>query len=247
MKVYAKTIVAMLCILAFNYLISLHPALAIDANLLQIFFNLFAMIYAIIAGFAIYSVLNNYNEIKYHMNNEVNALQCLRDYLMYVDHQEDVKKDVVAKIRDYVDAVIDKEWRAMQECRKTDMDTPRELYQLMAAVNTIQPANDSDNIALGRLIANISDITTQRTNRLAASLEKLPTLMHHLILTLSLFIMFTFTFIPTSSFYINMALNALNSFGIAFIYFMIVDLDYPFSGVWSITPEPFMELRKKLQ
>lgn len=247
MKVYLKTFLAMACILVLNYLLTLHPAFAIESNLLEIFFNLFGMIYAIIVGFAIYVVLNNYNEIRYYMSNEVNELQCLRDYLMYVDNQDDVKKEIKGKIKLYVESVVYKEWPAMIKSQKIDLDTPRELYDLMTAVNKIQPANASDNMALEKLIGSVSAITVHRTNRLSASLEKLPPLIRHLIFTLSMFIVVAFAFIPASNFWVNMGLNALNSFGIAFIYFVILDLDYPFGGVWCITPESFAELIPKLE
>lgn len=235
-----------LCILAFNYLLALHPTLTLNVNLLEIFFNLFGILYAIIIGFAIYVVLNNYNEIKYYMSNEINELQDLRDYLMYVDGQEETKKGIKKNIKRYVESVIHQEWTAMSLGKEVDIDTPAELYDVMVAVNKIEPANASDNVALDKLIGSISAITTYRTNRLNASIEKLPPLLRHLILILSVFIVFTFTLIPIDNFWVNMGLNGLNSFGIALIYFVIIDLDYPFGGVWCITPKPFEDFLKKL-
>ncbi len=247
MKVYLKTIFVVILILILNYFLTLYPLVTIKIETLEIFFNLFGVIYAIIVGFAIYVVLNNYNEIKQYMNCEINELQDLRDYLLYVDEQEEVKKTILEKIKQYAQSVVQKEWVAMSEYKEVDFDTPPEIYEIIKNVNKIKPANESDSIALSRLIETLSHITTYRTNRLTASVDKLPSLLKHLILMLSGVIVFAFTMLPMENIWVNMSLNAVNAFGIALIYFVILDLDYPFSGVWSLQPKPFEDFLKRLE
>lgn len=247
MKIYFKTLFVVLIILVVNYLLYLHPLVTIDAASLEIFFNLFGVIYAIIIGFAIYLVLDNYNEIKYYMNCEVNELQDLRDFLMYVDNQKETNQEILQNIRKYAQSVVEVEWPAMCAYKSVDFDTPEPIYAIMKSVNKIQVNNESDKDALAKLIQNIADITTHRTNRLTASVDRLPSLFKHLIIMLSVVVVFSFTMIPIQNFWVNMGLNAVNSFGIALIYFIINDLDYPFGGVWSLQPTPFQDFLKKLE
>lgn len=245
MKVYIKTILVTLVVTAINYWLILHPIASIDTNSLEIFLNLFGVIYAIIVGFAILVVLNNYNEIRLCMNAEINELQDLRDYLMYVDNQDEVKKEIETQIQEYAKYVIEKEWPAMSHYQTIDFDTPSHVYAMMTSINKIKPGNPSDVAALERLINSIAAITTCRTNRLTASVDRLPHLLCHLIVLLSAVLIFSFTMIPIKEIWLNVLLNAVNSFGIALIYFVIIDLDYPFEGVWSIKPEPFHALLKR--
>lgn len=249
MRIYLKVFFVVLLILAFNFLLAkLHWTLpATDEKIMEIFFSLFGVIYAIIVGFAMYIVLDDYNEIKHYIHAEVNELQDLRDYLMWVDNQPKILQEIREKIKTYVEFIIFKDWPYMSKAQNADMDTPPEVYDLMKSINKIKPSNDSDVAALTRLIESIASLNNYRTDRLLSSHERLPGLIKHLIFILSLFIVFTFSLIPVSTFWVNMGLNALNSFGIAFIYFVIIDLDYPFSGVWCIKNEPYQQLLKRVE
>lgn len=247
MIVYLKTLVAVACILTLNYFLAVYQTFTIEKEVLNVFFGLFGVIYAIIIGFAIYLVLDDYNEVKSYIYAEVNELQDFRDYLMYVDNQDDLVQEIRTKIKQYVQAVVQKEWPAMAKNKDIDMDTPPEIYAIMKSINKIKPTNQSDITALERLIQSIGNITTYRTDRLLASHTKLPALVQHIIFILSLFIVVIFTLIPISNFWVNMGLNALNTFGIALIYFVIIDLNDPFAGVWCISPKPFEDLLKRFE
>lgn len=249
MKIYLKTILVVIVVSTLNFaLVQCHWSVK-DQNILEIFFALFGVLYAIIMGFAIYVVLNDYNEIRRYIHAEVNELQDLRDYLMWVDNQEDVVKEIKEKIKGYIRFIVGHDWPVMEKGSKIDpddMDTPVEVYELMKSVNKIKPTNESDVSALNRLIETIASLNNYRTDRLISSQEKLPPLIKHIIVMLSLFLMLTFTLIPVESFRVNMLLNSLNTFGIALIYFVIEDLDYPFGGVWVISSDPYQKLLQRL-
>ena len=244
MRIYFKTFFVVACVVGLTHYLSTCPCakqFVIPGNGLEVFFGLFGVLYAIIIGFAIFEVLRNYNEIKALMNAEVNELQDLRDYLMYVDGQDETKKEIVSHIKRYAESVVNEEWPAMCSYKKLDIDTPDQMYDVMKSVNKIKPANDSDVMALQKLIDTIGTVTTHRTDRITASIERLPSLLTQLIFILSLFMVSIFAMIPIDSMVIKMTLIGINTFGIAFIYFVIRDLDYPFGGIWSIQPEPFKD------
>ncbi len=246
MRVYVKTLFVVSLMVLFNYFLAFHQVLTIPEHVLNTFFNLFGVLYAIIIGFAIYLVLDDYEEIKHYMQDEVNEIQDLRDYLMYVDNQEDLVKEIRGKIKVYVEMIVKKDWPAMCGSKKINMDTPPEAYDIMKSINKIRVTDPSDSIALEKLMECLAKATDYRSDRLIASRERLPALIRHVIVILSLFLVITFSFIPIQDLRINLGLNALNSFGISLIYFVITDLDYPFGGVWRITSEEFEDLSKSL-
>ncbi len=242
MKINRSTIITGLVILGLSYLLITYPGLQIEVGILEVFFGVFGVIYAIVAGFIILALLENYNAIKAHIWAEVNALQDLRDYLIYVDNQNDVVDEIKGTIKVYVESVIEKEWPQMISSGKMDMDTPAEIYEVMKSINNIEITNRSDAVALGKLIDTVGEITTHRTNRLYESGEKLPFLLMLFIIILSILVIFTFSLLPVQDMITSFLLNGINIFAVVFIYIVIQDLSRPFRGAWSISNEPYRDL-----
>lgn len=242
MKINRSIIITGLVILGLSYLLITYPSLQTEESILEVFFGVFGVIYAIVAGFIILVLLENYNAIKAHIWAEVNALQDLRDYLIYVDNQNDVVDEIKGTIKVYVASVIEKEWPKMISSGKVDMDTPVEIYEVMKSINHIEITNRSDAVALGKLIDTVGDITTHRTNRLYSSGERLPFLLMLFIIILSVLVILTFTFLPIEDMLIRFLLNGINIFVVVFNYIVIQDLSHPFKGAWSINNEPYRDL-----
>jgi hypothetical protein len=247
MGVYAKTIVAVMIVALIDRLLVQASWWRLPEGTLEIFFSVFGVVYAIIVGFAMYEALSNYSQIRQFMNSEVNELQDLRDYLMYVDGQDETKMDIEASIKRYVQSVVENEWPAMSENQPLDIDTPDELYKVMQGTNKLTTQDKKNVMAVERLINTIANVTTHRTNRITASVERLPSLLVQLLSILSLFMIAAFTLIPIDATSLKLMLTVANSFGIAFTYFVILDLDYPFRGVWSLQPRPFEHFIQRLE
>lgn len=239
MGVYAKTLLTVIVVTLVDALLRQTTWWRMPEGPLEIFFGVFGVVYAIIVGFAMYEALNNYSQIRQHMSSEVNELQDLRDYLMYVDDQDELKQQIRHELKEYAESVVHREWPAMRSNERLDVDTPPELYRVMTSIKAIRPQSERDILAVERLVNTLAEITTHRTNRITASIEKLPGLLIQLLASLSLFMVIAFTLIAIDSGALKSLLTVANSFGIAFTYFVILDLDYPFHGVWSLQPVPF--------
>ena len=246
MKINRTIITTGLAILGFSYLLIAYPLWHIESGILEVFFGVFGVIYAIVAGFIILVLLENYNAIKAYIWAEVNALQDLRDYLIYVDNQDAVIDEIKGTIKIYVESIIEKEWTGMVGFGKVDMDTSAEVYEVMKSINKIRVTNQSDAVALDKLIDTVGEITTHRTNRLCASGEKLPFLLMLYIVILSVLLVFIFSLIPLQDTITRFLLNGVNVFSVVFIYIIIWDLSHPFNGAWSINNEPYRDLLTKM-
>ena len=193
MKINHRIIIAGLGLLGLSYLLVTFPLGRIEESVLEVFFGVFGVIYAIVAGFIILVLLENYSAIKAHIWAEVNTLQDLRDYLVYVDNQDTLVAEIKGAIKAYVESIIDKEWPQMINASQVDMDTSAEIYEIMQCINKLEVTNRSDSVALSKLIDTVGEITTHRTNRLYASGEKLPFLLMLFIIILSILVIFIFT------------------------------------------------------
>lgn len=217
-----------------------------DTGGFEIFFTILGTIYAIMAGFVMLVVLDNYTKIKDHLADEVNSLQDLRDYLLYLDNQEERVQDIKDKIKTYVDSLIAIEWPSMVKKQKIHVDTSPEIYQIMSSIHNVNIDNPTDRIALGKLIDVIGRVTTLRTDRLTACSEALPRSLMQIMQILSAAVIFVFMLVPLGSFPMIVSLNGLIAFVVVMIYGMIQDLNNPFRGSWSVTPELFVDLQKNL-
>lgn len=246
MRINRTIVITGLGILGLGYLLITYPLWRIEGAILEVFFGVFGVMYAIVAGFIILVLLENYNAIKAHIWAEVNTLQDLRDYLVYVDNQDDVVDEIKEAIKSYVESVIQQEWTEMVSASQVDMDTSAEIYEVMKRINKIEVTNRSDAVALGKLIDTVGEITTHRTNRLYSSGEKLPVLLKLFIIILSVLVVFIFTLLPIQEAIIRFLLNGVNIFAVVYIYIIIWDLNRPFKGVWGIDNEPYRDLLARL-
>jgi len=241
MKINHSIIITGLLVLGLNYLLITYPLWHVEESTLEIFFSIFSIIYAIVAGFIIMVLLENYNAINGHIWSEINALQDLRDYLIYVDNQNDIVDEIKENIKMYAESIIEKEWPQMMSSNKVDMDTSAEVYAIMKSINKIEVTNRSDVVALSKLIDTVGNITTHRTNRLYSCGEKLPFLLTLFIIISSILVVFIFTLLPIQDTIIRFLLNGINIFAVVFIYMIIWDLSHPFKGTWSINNEPYRD------
>jgi len=246
MKINHNIIIMGLLILGLSYFLITYPMWHIEDSILEIFFSIFSIIYAIVAGFVIMVLLENYNAINAHIWAEVNALQDLRDYLIYVDNQDDVVDEIKGTVKIYAESVVEKEWPEMMGSSKVDVDTSAEIYEVMKSINKIEVTNRSDAVALSKLIDTVGSITTHRTNRLYSSGEKLPFLLMLFIIISSALVVFIFTLLPIADTIIRFWLNGVNIFAVVFIYVIIWDLSHPFLGTWCINNEPYRDLLSRM-
>lgn len=233
----------MILILAGGYGLSLGQWKAVDISVLETFFGAFGTIYAIVIGFVIFQVLDYYNQLKSHISSEINAIQNLRDFLAFIDDHDDEVRETLEHIDDYVASVIEQEWPNMLAEQKTNMDTSVALHQVIKSVNKINPCNQSDIVALEKLIQTISEISTHRTHRLKESrTNRLPPLLKQLVIILSSFIILAFTFLPLEDMVVKVIFSSAMTFAVTLIYFVILDLDNAYTGSWAVTNDRYKEL-----
>lgn len=245
-KLYMKALFVMVIGAGLGWLNHIGWWPSAELGELRTFFAVFGLIYGIVSGFVLVQVLRNYSDIKAHISGEINALQDIRDYLGLLDLEPETVDNIRDELTEYVESVVEIEWRWMGSRDPVDMDTSAELYDVLTAIHRIEPNNATDTVALKKLVDLFGQITTHRTQRLAASRDQLPSLLRHLIFILSLVVIGVFTWVPFSSLLIGVGLKAVIAFAISFVFLIIADLNRPFAGKWHINDDLFEEFRDQL-
>lgn len=176
------------------------------------FFNVFGVVYAIVAGFLLVTVLNRYGALNQRIEDELNAIS-MKEWEEMSDPRT-----------------------------RMNSDTSEELYEVMRKGKRIQVRNERDSVVLSALVENISEITKMRTRRIALANERLPPRLRILMIFMSVSIVVAFVLLGVRGVFTHVFMLATLTISIHLLYMIIEDLDHPFYGVWNIDRTPLDEL-----
>lgn len=210
------------------------------------FFNVFGVIYAIVTGFILVTVLNRYSALNQTIEDELNAIESVRDFLVYLDdEQRTVKTAMKQALADYTWSLSTKEWEEMKDPRtQMNSDTSEELYEVMRQGKKVPVTKQSDSVVLSALVENISEITKMRTRRIALANERLPPRLRILVLFMSMVLAAAFVLLGVQGVFTHVFMLVTLTVSIHLLYMIVEDLDHPFYGVWNINRAPLEELTK---
>lgn len=211
------------------------------------FFSVFGIAYAIVAGFLLVTVLTKYSDLSQVIENELNAIETVRDFLTYLNsNNNEVKINIKSALSQYTSSLLNKEWSEMSDPHEPmDSDTSDELYEIMRKSKNISVDTDKDGVVFTAIIENISDITKLRTRRIALANERLPPRLKILMIFMSIVLIAAFLLLGVQNIYTHVAILVSLSISIHLLYMIIEDLDHPFYGIWNINRLPLEELVKR--
>ena len=208
------------------------------------FFSVFGIVYAIVAGFLLVTVLTKYSDLSLVIENELNAIETVRDFLIYLNNKNnEIKGNIKSALSHYTFSLLRKEWPEMSDPHEPmDSDTSEELYEIMRKSKELSVDTESDGIVFTAIIENISDITKLRTRRIALANERLPPRLKILMIFMSIVLIAAFMLLGVQNIYTHIAILVCLTIAIHLLYMIIEDLDHPFYGIWNINRLPLEEL-----
>lgn len=211
------------------------------------FFSVFGIVYAIVAGFLLVTVLTKYSDLSLAIESELNAIESVRDFLTYLNETNNkVATEIKVALSHYTSSLLDHEWVEMSDpFEPMDSDTSEELYEIMRKSKNISVDTEKDGVVFTALVENISDITKLRTRRIALANDRLPPRLKILMVFMSIVIITAFILLGVQNIYTHVAIIVSLTFSIHLLYMIIEDLDHPFYGIWNINRLPLEELVKR--
>ena len=135
---------------------------------------------------------------------------------------------------------------AGKQFKSLNIDTSKELYDVMGAVNQLQVTNESDQIALNALIHKLSDLSKLRTKRIELANESLPPQLKGLLIFMSLVQLGGFMVLCSEFSITGCLMLGCVTLALHLLYLIISDLDHPFEGQWHIKQRPLYKLHEEL-
>ncbi len=199
-----------------------------------------AEVYAVVLGFIIVIGFSDFQDAKRDVLQEATALNRLAAQAKVLDVVTASK--VTEAVGVYATAVVDHEWPAMKFGRASS-----EANEKIVALNDlVMTSAGQDNALLQiRLSFLLDEVIKLRVSRLSASPDPLVAGLIFQVLVLGAALaLITGWFVRGPSALVHILLSAVLSGSVVTVMILSAQLLFPFTGVVSISAEPFMELAK---
>lgn len=196
-------------------------------------------IYAVLLAFVVYVVWNQFDQARGHIDRESAALIDLHRTASGLPTT--TRDEIQAGLRAYVNAVLNDEFTAMQHHDEATITrVGQRLDRVWLAIHRCLPANECQHTMYSEVLSRFNDLTDVRTSRLTSSRQRIPLPMKILLYAGAMIMIGSIYLMVIDPAWIHIVATGALSGAIAHILFLIVDLDDPFSGRYTIAREPYM-------
>jgi hypothetical protein len=216
-----------------------------DVGGLSAFLSVFGTLYGILTAFVVFEVWTQYNRISELIDKEAQGLERLYRLTLYF-RDDALTARMKAAISEYANLVIQANFKTLAQGGRNQQNSV--AFRHMAdIIREIKFDDDHDTIVYGQVLEHYGELAQVRTERRNQSLARLPVQLKTFIYISSFFALVTFLVMPFAQAFYSYISVLIIGFLQAMIFQMVEDLDNPFVGEWSLTPEPFTRALKHIE
>jgi len=197
------------------------------------------VLYAVVLGFVVVTVWEDYSRAEMTVRDEANALADL--YRISDTLDPAFRGQIRSRLEDYVSAAIQQEWPALARGQHS-ADTAAQALSLLHALTRYTPPAARESALYAEMLKHATRfIDSRRERHEAAQLGVQPALWWVLLLGSVLIIGFSCLFVVRSVL-MHIAVVTIPAALIGMMFFLIVAMDSPFRGGMAIEPAPLQQL-----
>ncbi len=214
-----------------------------------VYYAIVGVTFAMISGLVLVQSLERYTNLKLLFQEELNALQDIRDYLIFLD---DVPMEMIDKIKlslsHYVGSVIEKDLPNMKNKCIEYSDTSPEMYEVIRDVDDIDinNKNRSQSVAMQGILSLIFEITTHRTKRFFVAKEDTHRTVFRLIVLMAIVIVLGLIMMDVGNIILHVFMVGTTHISLTLLIMILADLSNPFKGNWKVDLHGFELFQKTL-
>jgi hypothetical protein len=208
----------------------LHANNEVAGNYLQTL----GTIYAVLLAFVVFVVWQQHNETRCAVEREANELSDLNRTIRELPGTAPAQE----RIQAYGRVVMDDEWTAMA-CGRCSSEAERALEQIWYALQSLEPQTKREESLYAEALSRFNDLSDARSHRIYCSLLRLPPSLWVLLLTNGGLVVGSMWIFGMESFSAHALMTVALAGSIAFILFLVADLDNPFWGSWQVGADAF--------
>jgi hypothetical protein len=201
--------------------------------------------YAVIVGFMLYAVWNNFGLAEVNADTEANAL--INVYRL-ADGLPAAQRDQIRQAaRNYAEVVLDKDWPAMAQGYTGRLASHEYDYKMWVILMSVRAASPTELTAEDHALYELSAVAEHRRLRQLQSVSRLPTVLWFVLIAGgALTIMSSCMFGSESSWLHGLQVFAFSLLiGLALI--AIADIDRPYQGSVHVADTPFRRAQVNMQ
>jgi hypothetical protein len=215
----------------------LHANNEVAGNYLQTI----GTIYAVLLAFVVFVVWQQHNEARCAVEAEANELSDLYRVTHALPNSQRALDCIVA----YGRSVVDEEWPAMGR-GVASPKTDSALKDVWQAILAISLKTNVEEALYSEALARFNDLSDARSHRLFCSLLRLPPSLWVLLMTNGCLVVGSMWIFGLASFFAHALMTIALAGSIAFILFLVADLDNPFWGSWVLQPHAFQRVLERM-
>jgi hypothetical protein len=198
------------------------------------------VIYAVLVGFAVITVWEQYRDANTNAVQEASAAADL--YRLAGGLPEPTRESVRSAVIAYSSAVIDVEWDAMEEATAPSSETVAQLDALWLAMSQSNPTTPTEVAMLDESLDQLDQLSSHRRQRLIDSDSGLlGVLWAVLIGGAALTVLFPCVFGVENGVLHSLIIATLAA-TLGLLLFLTFDLNHPYHGDIRVRPEGFMQV-----
>lgn len=215
-----------------------------DVGGISAFASAVGTLYGILVVFVLFEVWTEFNKTSQLIDKEAIGLERLFRLASYF--RDNVSTKMKKAIVDYVNLVIKSRFRDLAVGQR-NAEIAKSFRKIAKIIHDIKFTGTYDSIIFEQIVTHYGDLHEIRTERMNQSLMRLPTLLKVFLYLSSLMVLFVFIITPFSNMYYGFVITGVMTFIIVLVIQVVEDLDNPFQGYWTLTPEPFRRALKNIE
>ena len=200
------------------------------------YFHTISALYTVLIAFAIYVVWGGFKDAGANLSHEATQVADLSRLSTAMPNQ--LRKDISLALMEYLNAVVEDEFPAMQQDRDSDR-TWAAVQRLSEVYGTAQPDTPRLQGYFNESLIHLTQLSDLRRTRLFANRGAVPPILWCLLSVAGvLLVSFTY-FVGHEGITTQAIMTACLAGVLSFSMFLILSLNSPYSGVGRVVPEPF--------
>ena len=195
-------------------------------------FSTVGVLYAVLLAFVVIIVWQDFDKAKLNVQKEVN---CLID--LYRDSSAfspEFRAEVHDLLKDYTTAVIDEEWKAMENGGMSKHVTDI-MTKIWSAYGSYLPKNATEQTFFEESVHKMNELGESRRLRLMDANSGVHPILWFVLISGGVVTMSFISFFGAENLKVQMAMALLLAALVGLILFTIASLDYPFTGSVTIS------------
>jgi hypothetical protein len=194
-------------------------------------------VFGLLLAFVIVIAYQNYLDANGNVDREADSLASIvRDSAAF---PEPGASNVRQAVGLYVNSVVAEEWPQLRDGHSHDVSNNAGLGGVYDAFRTVEPKTAVETTFYNDAVRQLNDALDARRNRIQTAIGGLPVEIALLILFSSFVVISYAVFVGSPSFWFHLLGPAAIGSIIAVSLVVLVDLGYPFSGDFAISPDSF--------